>query len=264
MNSPAQAPTHGSRGARARGTRRAQALRRALDHKLYPGLDGHWDDRLLRAAVLRELRPEHHLLDLGAGAGIVAEMGFRGLCARVCGLDLDPRVRSNPLLDEAREGGGEAIPWPDRSFDLVLADNVLEHLEQPLRVFEEVRRVLRPGGAFVAKTPNARHYMPLVARCTPHGFHRWINARRGRDGSDTFPTRYRANTPARVRALAAEAGLIVERIELNEQRPEYLRFHPIPYRIGWAWERAVNRFPLLSGLRISMLIVLRAPLSARR
>lgn len=230
-----------------------------LDRALYPGTTGHWDDELFRAAVLDTLEPHHALLDLGAGAGIVPQMDFRGRCARVCGLDPDERVRVNPYLDEGRVGVGESIPWPDASFDVVTADNVLEHLADPAAVLREVARVLKPGGRFLAKTPNRRHYMPLIARCTPHAFHAYVNQKRGRASVDTFPTRYQANTPGAIRRLASEVGLEVARVSLHEHRPEYLRFNAATYLVGWAWERAVNRIPPLSGLRILMIAELAKP-----
>jgi len=36
-------------------------------------------------------------LDLGAGAGIVSQMNFKGIASRVCGIDPDERVLSNPI-----------------------------------------------------------------------------------------------------------------------------------------------------------------------
>ena len=230
-----------------------------LDQRLYPGVASNWDDTLLRERILARLTPRSEVLDLGAGAGIVAAMDFRGLAARVCGLDPDPRVVSNPYLDEGRVGTGEHIPWPDGSFDLVFADNVLEHLEEPVRVLAEVARVLRPGGRFFAKTPNASHYMPLIARLTPHGFHRWFNRLRGREVHDTFPTRYRANSPGALRRLAAGAGLGVEAVELIEGRPEYLRVSAPTYLLGFAYERLVNATPALAGLRILLIAELVKP-----
>ena len=82
-------------------------------------------------------------------------MNFRGHARRLCGIDPDPRVAANPYLDEGQVGVGESIPYPDASFDVVFADNVLEHLPDPAAVFAAVTRVLRPGGVFLGKTPNA-------------------------------------------------------------------------------------------------------------
>ena len=114
-----------------------------LDRKLFPGYGANWDDELFRERVLAELRPESELLDLGAGAGHVKQMNFRGRARRVCGVDPDERVRENPYLDEARVGFGEAIPYADGLFDVVVADNVLEHLRDRRRHSEVAR--LKPG-----------------------------------------------------------------------------------------------------------------------
>lgn len=230
-----------------------------MDAHLYPEHASHWDDVLFREAVLSLLGPGRRLLDLGAGAGIVREMDFRGHAAEVCGLDPDPRVLDNPHLDRARVGTGEAIPWEDGSFDVVVADNVLEHLEDPVAVFREVARVLRPGGRFLAKTPNRRHYVPTVARLTPHSFHRAVNRARGRRGEDTFPTRYRANTPGTLRVLAEASGLRLTDVRLVEGRPEYLRTNPLLYAFGWGYERLVNRFESLAPFRVLLVATFEKP-----
>lgn len=228
-----------------------------LDQRLYPGVSNHWDDELFRARILARIKPEHDVLDLGAGAGIVSQMNFRGKVKRICGVDPDPRVLENPYLDDAKIGTGESIPYPDASFDIVFADNVLEHLPEPQTVFLEVARVLRPGGIFLAKTPNSWHYMPLIARLTPHGFHRFVNRLRGRAEVDTFPTKYRANSRPMVLNLAAQTGFESDSIERIEGRPEYLRIATVTYLVGWLYERMVNSIGALEPFRILLVIALR-------
>ncbi len=226
---------------------------RRMDRRWYPSHADNWDDAILRSRILSRLTPRMTVLDLGAGAGIVSQMDFRSHAARICGLDPDPRVRANPYLHEARVGTADAIPWEEGSFDLVFANNVLEHLSHPDRVFREVARVLKPGGWFCVKTPNKWHYMPIFARLTPHAFHRYFNRLRGRAVVDTFPARYRANSRAAVRRLAAGCGMAVERLELIEGRPEYLRISPVTYMAGLAYERLVNASSLLASLRIVLI-----------
>jgi len=234
-------------------------LIRRLDERWYRGVPDNWDDELFREAILAHINPGMRVLDVGAGAGIVTHMNFRGFAAHVCGVDLDERVMQNPYLDESHVGSGERLPLPDSSFDVAFADNVLEHLPDPARVFAEVRRVLKPGGVFLAKTPNKWHYMPLIARLTPHSFHRFYNRLRGRAAVDTFPTRYRANSRADLRALARGAGLTIEGLRVIESRPEYLRINPVAYAAGFAFERIVNASSLFEGLRILLVAEMRRP-----
>ncbi len=224
-----------------------------MDAKFYPTSARNWDDSLFRDRIIMKLTPESTVLDLGAGAGIVSQMDFRGHAARICGVDLDSRVEQNPFLDEGRVADGQAIPYPDASFDLVFADNVLEHLADPVSVFLEVSRVLKPGGRFLFKTPNKSHYMPLISRLTPHSFHRYVNRKRGRAEDDTFPTHYRANSRAEVARIAAAAGFTVESIELVDGRPEYLRMFAATYLAGLAYERLVNALPVLERFRVVLI-----------
>ena len=201
---------------------------------------------MLRDRIISHIKPEFHILDVGAGAGIVEHMRFKGRVAQVCGIDLDQRVRKNPHLDRGSVADASAIPYEDNSFNLVLPDNVMEHLVCPYRVFSEIKRVLKPGGVFLFKTPNRNHYMPLVSRMTSHGFHQFFNRLRGRTETDTFPTYYRANSKEQVKKLADRAGLELVSIERIEGRPEYLRLAAITYVFGLLYERIVNAFPLLS------------------
>lgn len=231
-----------------------------IDNRLYPQYSRNWDDSMLRERILRVVTPQDTVLDLGAGAGIIPQMNFKGLVGRVCGIDLDRRVLTqNRFLDEALYGSGEAIPYPSGTFDCVLANNVMEHLPDPQTVYREVFRVLKPGGRFLFKTPNKWHYMPLIARCTPLWFHQYINRKRGRHAEDTFPTKYLANSVAQIRALAERSGMRVESIESIEGRPEYTRLTAFTYGFGFFYERIVNRVPGLSAFRIVLIGQLQKP-----
>jgi len=234
-----------------------------IDRTCYPRFQRNWDDQLFRERVLAHLHHDTAVLDLGAGAGIVEQMNFRGLAASVCGVDLDPRVVDNPMLDEGRIANADGIPYEANRFDVVFSDNVLEHLDQPLEVFREVARVLKPGGVFLFKTPNKWHYMPTIARLTSHGFHQYVNRLRGRAEVDTFPTRYQANSLGDVVRLAAGAGLVVDRIDRVEGRPEYLRMTWPTYVVGLAYERLVNSARIFAPLRILLMGTLRKPLGSQ-
>ena len=97
------------------------------------------------------------LLEIGTGkARMLAELLARGLDAR--------GVESNPwMLDESRRlygdlpvtlVSGHRLPFPDRSFDLVVSFDVFEHIADSDAHLREVRRVLTPGGRYLLQTPN--------------------------------------------------------------------------------------------------------------
>jgi ubiquinone/menaquinone biosynthesis C-methylase UbiE len=228
-----------------------------LDRRFYPGIRGNWDDTLLFEQVRRYSPRPQRVLDLGAGAGIVRQMDLRALGADVHGLDPDARISSNPLLDRACIGNGEALPYRDASFDAVVADNVMEHLADPEAVLREVRRVLRPAGLFHFKTPNRAHYVSLLARFTPYSVHQAIAAARGRRHEDTFVTWYRANSRRVVRRLAGSTGFVVEDLRLIEGRPEYCRINTALYACGIVYERLVNATDALAPLRVVLIGTLR-------
>lgn len=146
------------------------------------------------------------VVDFGAGRGQSIEdpvafrrslQQLRGTVRRVIGLDVDEAVRENPGVDEAHVITlGAPLPLPDASVDLVLADFVFEHVEDPRWAGREIARVLRPGGWICARTPNRRGMIAVAARLVPNRYH--VQALRvlqpGKKDVDTFPTAYLMNT----------------------------------------------------------------------
>lgn len=186
-------------------------------------------------------------------------LDFQGFCRRIVGVDLDPRVLKNPFLDEAHVVSAYDLPFAEASFDLVIAVNVLEHIDDPVRLFAEVRRVLKPGGVFIVRTPNRYHYVPLIAQLTPHRFHEFIARAHQRAAEDTFPTLYRANTRAAIRRHASASGLDVEQLRCFEGRPSYLLISAPLFLLRVLYERLVNATALFEAFRVSLVAVLRRP-----
>ena len=219
----------------------------ALDARYYP--DYVRPDARLDAAIRRYLKQGDVILDAGAGVGEAFRYDYKDWVERVVGVDLEEGVVENPNLDEGHVAPLSELPFEDATFDLVLSRSVFEHFDDPPLVLREIRRVLRPGGHLVFRTPNRFHYFAIVAHLTPHRFHQWFNEQRGFAASDTFPTHYRANDRFRLHKLAEATGYEVRELELFEIKPAYLFFHPIAYRAGIAYERVVQRYGRLQDLR---------------
>ena len=228
-----------------------------MDKYFYPDFSSNWDDYLFRSRILKYLTKNSVILDVGAGAGIVEAMNFKGQVKRICGVDLDPRIVENEKLDEGIIANADNIPYEDNTFDVVFADNVMEHLFDPEPVFLEIQRVLKPEGVLLFKTPNRSHYMPFIARLTPHRFHQFVNKIRGRNIEDTFSTYYKANSFMQVCQLAKKTGFVSEQIDRIEGRPEYLRMTMITYLFGMIYERIVNSSEVFSRWRILLIAELR-------
>jgi ubiquinone/menaquinone biosynthesis C-methylase UbiE len=119
--------------------------------------------------VLRELLaagPESRILDLGGGGGSATNAYAAGL-RHVTVLEPDPKKiaygrRRHPHLAFA-EGQAERIPFPDGSFDRIVAIVSFHHVDDPARSLAEIRRVLTPHGRLVLfELRPAQHAGPLA------------------------------------------------------------------------------------------------------
>ena len=112
------------------------------------------------AYLLPHLTPGQSLLDVGCGPGSVTiDLAARVAPGRVVGVDVSAKV-----VDVARTAAADAgtdvtfdvadayeLPFPDGSFDVVHAHQVLQHVADPVRALREMRRVCRPGGVIAVR-----------------------------------------------------------------------------------------------------------------
>lgn len=96
-----------------------------------------------RGIVTTKILPEGKILHIGSGSRVLAGADTVDV------LDL-PGVKTVHDLD--------IFPWPyeDNSYDLVYAHNVVEHLEDQIKVMEEIWRLLKPHGRLVVAVPYFR------------------------------------------------------------------------------------------------------------
>ena len=114
--------------------------------------------------LLPHLRAGMRILDCGCGQGSITV----GLAEAVAPGEVTGMDRETSQIEAARAWAKErnvanvhfevgniySLPFPDASFDAAFAHTVLEHLSDPLRALQEMRRVLKPGGVIGIKDPD--------------------------------------------------------------------------------------------------------------
>jgi SAM-dependent methyltransferase len=97
-------------------------------------------------------QPFERILDVGCGDGQLTQR-IAATGARVSGVDASAQMvaaaRSRGI--EAEEASAEALPYPDASFDAVFSNAALHWVRDQDAMLAQVRRVLKPGGRFVAE-----------------------------------------------------------------------------------------------------------------
>lgn len=132
------------------------------------------------------------ILDIGSGMG-----GFLVAAARngahVAGLEPNSEYCTITRLRASRyhlspavvQGFGERLPFASASFDAVLAQDILEHVRDPMAVLAEIHRVLRPDGVALVTVINRfawrdPHYHLPALNWLPRPAAEQIVARAGR------------------------------------------------------------------------------------
>jgi methionine biosynthesis protein MetW len=130
---------------------------------------------LLEARVSRT----DECLEVGCGDGGTSGTWLHENAARYVGVDISDaavRLSRERGLDARQVADASDLPFADRSFDVVVCVEVLEHLFEPQRALAEAHRLLREGGRLIATVPNVAHWrnrldLALLGRLNPRGDH---------------------------------------------------------------------------------------------
>jgi len=114
--------------------------------------------RVIEFILRHEIDSASSLNILSLGCGRIVEIKwlvpFAGPNVKVVGLDRDPiHARYLPDYAEFIIGTLESAPLSDASFDVVLALDVLEHLDDDLSGLHEAARIVKPGGLLLITVP---------------------------------------------------------------------------------------------------------------
>ncbi len=196
------------------------------------------------------------LLDVGCGRMSLAEMAIQST-QQSLGIDLvHEDALYNDVLDMAAVANAEYLPFADATFDVLVSQWVVEHFPQPRNTFQEMARVLRPGGHLVFLTTNANNYVPLISRLVPDRLQKVVlHCLLRRPTHESFPTFFRANTRRSIKRLSAETGFVVEEIAYAAN-PFYMAFNVPLFRLAMLYEKITDR-KRLNHLKLYLLATLR-------
>jgi 2-polyprenyl-3-methyl-5-hydroxy-6-metoxy-1,4-benzoquinol methylase len=211
------------------------------------GTQGISSDRIY--AMIEATIVEHHLngkaFDYGAGVGNLTRRLFRmGVFQQVFAVDLLPAPTDLNVSKWLQQDLNEPIPGYDGYFDVVIASEVIEHLENPRFTTRELYRLCRPGGHVIITTPNNESILALLALAIRGHFVHFDKA--------WYPGHITALVRKDLRRILLEAGF----------QPLEFRFSSngsIPGLPTHTWQEI--SFGLLRGLRFSnnLLVAARKP-----
>ncbi len=146
------------------------AVRQEADAALAEGAERkrHWDGSDNQGQY--SVEPGQKVLDIGCGS-CVSLLEVRNLGGESWGIETDPNVRA--IADHfgltVHIGSIHDNPFPGVDFDLIVLNQVIEHVPDPVALLQLIRGRLRPGGKIVLAFPNASSfYKTLFGR-------RWVN-----------------------------------------------------------------------------------------
>jgi ubiquinone/menaquinone biosynthesis C-methylase UbiE len=166
------------------------------------------------AYVLSYIRPDLQILDVGCGPGsITIDFAKHVPHGHVTGIEYVPEPLDGARKLAASEnitnvsfqvGDIHAIPFPDDTFDIVHAHQVLQHIADPVRALQEMRRVVKQGGIVAVRESASQTWYP-----ESEGISAWqeLGEKMGRaKGGNPYPGRY-------IHVWAHEAGFPRENIK---------------------------------------------------
>lgn len=221
---PAGSPIKPPKGLRARfGAALADIFERSED-----------ENRRQILALVANGPARERLLDLGCFNGaFTTEVAKAARASHATGVEYvhehaaQARARGVTVVEADLN---EPLPFPDESFDLVHANQLIEHLRSTDRFLDELCRITAPGGAVILSTNNLSSWhniFSLVLGFQPLPAHvsdevhvgNPLDPRRGARHADSGQTHLRVFTTRALKELAAQHGLTTTATRLNGYYP---------------------------------------------
>lgn len=208
-----------------------------------PAFSGSKDIKVLLPAMLRCRQAElagKEVLDVPAGNGDTAHLLLE-LGARVTASDLYPEFFRHPAIGCVQANLNGPLPFADASFDFVICQEGIEHMPNQLHLFQELNRVLRPGGRAIITTPNYSNlrtrlsYMLLESEAYKLMAPNEADSVWASDNAKTIHDVYLGHiffaNLTKQRVLAALSGLHI--VEVHPSRVNYTSLVLLPFYYPW-------------------------------
>jgi len=145
--------------------------------RVIPGLveDDLWNEHIARYLFASTLASGKRVLDVGCGTGYGTDALARD-ASNALGFDISPDAIDYARFHYGRSasfslGSATEFPAPNRSFDLITAFEVIEHLSEWPKLVTEAERVVTNDGLFLVSTPNRSYYAETRGEVGPNEFH---------------------------------------------------------------------------------------------
>ena len=154
-------------------------------------------------------------------------------------------------------GDANNLPFKNEVFELIMTENVFEHIEKPKDVLSECNRCLKRGRYLAFLCPNRYSYISLVSLITPH----WLRTKLlkiigGTPENDVFPVYYRLNSTNVIKKLSSETDFNVEMIQSFVGWPSYWEFSDLMHRVFVVIHKILERFSWLNIFHITLVGIL--------
>ena len=127
-----------------------------------------WLENKYQLLSLLEVNSQAKVLDIGCGDGSFTRMiADRSGSSHILGMEINQELARQAYeinhIDAVIADASKKLPFSDRTFDLVVANQLIEHLSDTDMFVKEVYRILRGGGICICSTMNLASFHNIVA-----------------------------------------------------------------------------------------------------